>query len=39
MTQFDDAVTGTVNPLGASNKFLTKLGIRQVDTAFPSLKN
>ena len=24
MTQFDDAVTGTVNPLGASNKFLTK---------------
>ena len=38
MTQFDDAVTGTVNPLGASNKFLTKLGIRQVDTAFPSLK-
>jgi len=36
MTQFDDAVAGTVNPLGASNKFLTKLGIRQVDRAFPS---
>ena len=38
MTQFDDAVAGTVNPLGASNKFLTKLGIRQVDKSFPSLK-
>ena len=35
MTQFDDAVVGTVNPLGASNKFLSKLGIRQVDKAFP----
>ena len=38
MTQFDDAIAGTVNPLGASNKFLTKLGIRQVDRAFPGLK-
>jgi len=38
MTQFDDAIAGTVNPLGASNKFLTRLGIRQVDKSFPALK-
>tara|TARA_R100000353_G_scaffold157457_1_gene116569 strand:- start:4939 stop:7422 length:2484 start_codon:yes stop_codon:yes gene_type:complete len=38
MTQFDDAVAGTVNPLGASNKFLSKLGIRQVDAAFPRVQ-
>ena len=35
MTQFDDAVVGTVNPLGAPNRFLSRLGIRQVDRAFP----
>ena len=28
MTQFDDAVAGSINPLGAPNKFLSRLGIR-----------
>ena len=28
MTQFDDAVAGSINPLGAPNKFLSKLGLR-----------
>ena len=27
-TQFDDAITSSVNPLGVSNKFLSRLGIR-----------
>tara|TARA_R100000781_G_scaffold14615_2_gene12132 strand:- start:708 stop:3182 length:2475 start_codon:yes stop_codon:yes gene_type:complete len=36
-TQFDDAVTGTTNVLGANNKFLASIGIRNVDTAFPRL--
>ena len=27
-TQFDDAITSSVNPLGVNNKFLSKLGIR-----------
>lgn len=35
MTQFDEAVVGTANPLGAPNKFLSKLGIRNPKQAFP----
>jgi hypothetical protein len=27
-TQFDDAITSSVNPLGVNNKFLSRLGIR-----------
>ena len=33
-TKFDDAVTGTTNPLGAPNKFLSSIGIRNVKKAF-----
>lgn len=35
-TQFDDAVVGTVNPLGGPNKYLQRIGIRgDVQRAFP----
>jgi hypothetical protein len=35
-TQFDDALTTTINPLGSANKFLNRLGLRgNVRKAFP----
>ena len=35
-TQFDDALTTTINPLGGANKFLNRLGLRgNVRKAFP----
>ena len=37
-TQFDDAVTRSVNPLGAPNKFLNSIGIRgNMADAFPGV--
>ena len=36
-TQWDDAISGTTNPLGAPNKFLRSIGIGNVKQAFPRM--
>jgi len=36
-TQFDDAISGSINPLGAPNRFLSSIGIRgNIKTVFPA---